>query len=196
MEPVPSRDFQFQHRHKEGHRMAISVTGNCIYNDQGEIIGFEGVLQDITAQKGWRKNCWPKKESSNKYSPLTSRSTRSANITSSLILSSRKPPLYWKRKSAFDAPGQGGQGAVLSGAKGLSEQVIKESHMRLGKWSPATWRSRVPRCWSKYRIRRAFPNARAGHIISRAFVHERSADFGEQTDRRYQRERPRQGQEF
>src|SRR3989338_5763363 len=142
-----ARDFQFQHRHKEGPRMVISVTGNCIYNDRGgEIIGFEGVLQDITAQKRLEEELLTEKRRLEQILAFDEQisTIREYNQLVDFIVD-KTAVLLEARKCSLMLLDKEGEGLFVQGAKGLSEQVIKDCHMRLGEMVAGyVAQSRVP----------------------------------------------------
>ena len=167
-----ARDFQFQHRHKEGHRMVISATSNCIYNDRGEIIGFEGVLQDITAQKRLEEELSTEKRKleqilafGEQISPI-----REYNQLIDFIVE-KTAVLLEAQKCSLMLLDKGGKELFIQGAKGLSEQVIKDCHMRLGEMVAGyVAQSRAPMLVTNIEYDERFKRASRPYYLSRSFM--------------------------
>ncbi len=167
-----ARDFQFQHRHKEGHRMAISVTGNCIYNDQGEIIGFEGVLQDITAQKRLEEELLAEKRKLEQILAFDEQinTIREYNQLIDFIVEKTAVVLEAQKCSLMLLDKEGKE-LFIQGAKGLSEQVIKESHMRLGEMVAGyVAQSRTPMLVKNIEYDERFKRASRPYYFTRSFM--------------------------
>ena len=167
-----ARDFQFQHRHKEGHRMAISVTGNCIYNDRGEIIGFEGVLQDITAQKRLEEELLTEKRKLEQILAFDEQinTIREYNQLIDFIVE-KTAVLLEAQKCSLMLLDKEGKGLFIQGAKGLNEQVIKESHIRLGEMVAGyVAQSRVPMLVKNIEYDERFKRASRPYYFTRSFM--------------------------
>ncbi len=167
-----ARDFQFQHRHKEGHRMVISVTSHRIYNDQGEVIGLEGVLQDITAQKKLEEELLTEKRKLEQILAFDEQisTIREYNQLIDFIVE-KTAVLLEARKCSLMLLDKEGKGLFIQGAKGLSEQVIKESHMRLGEMVAGyVAQSRVPMLVKNIEYDERFQRASKPHYLSRSFM--------------------------
>lgn len=167
-----ARDFQFQHRHKEGHRMVISVTGNCIYNDQSGIIGFEGVLQDITAQKRLEEELLTEKRKLEQILAFDEQisTIREYNQLIDFIVD-KTAVLLEAQKCSLMLLDKGGKGLFIQGARGLSEQVIKDCHMRLGEMVAGyVAQSRAPMLVKNIEYDERFKRASKPYYLSRSFM--------------------------
>lgn len=167
-----ARDFQFQHRHKEGHRMVVSVTGNCIYNDRGEIIGFEGVLQDITAQKRLEEELLTEKRKLEQILAFDEQisTIREYNQLIDFIVE-KTAVLLEAQKCSLMLLDKEGRGLFIQGAKGLSEQVIKESHIHLGEMVAGyVAQSRTPMLVKNIEYDERFKRASRPYYFTRSFM--------------------------
>ena len=167
-----ARDFQFQHRHKEGHRMVISVTGNCIYNDRGEIIGFEGVLQDITVQKRLEEELLIEKRKLEQILAFDEQisTIREYNQLIDFIVE-KTAVLLEAQKCSLMLLDKEGKGLFIQGARGLNEQVIKDCHMRLGEMVAGhVAQSRVPMLVKNIEYDERFKRASKPYYFSRSFM--------------------------
>lgn len=167
-----ARDFQFQHRHKEGHHMVISVTGNCIYNDQGGIIGFEGVLQDITVQKRLEEELLTEKRKLEQILAFDEQisTIREYNQLIDFIVEKTAVLLEAQRCSLMLLD-KGGRELFIQGAKGLSGQVIKDCHMRLGEMVAGhVAQSRIPMLVKNIEYDERFKRASKPYYLSRSFM--------------------------
>jgi len=167
-----ARDFQFQHRHKEGHRMMISVTSNCIYNDQSETIGFEGVLQDITAQKRLEEELLIEKRKLEQILAFDEQisTIREYNQLIDFIVE-KTAVLLEAQKCSLMLLDKGGRELFIQGAKGLSEQVIKDCHMRLGEMVAGyVAQSRTPMLVKNIEYDERFKRASKPCYLSRSFM--------------------------
>ncbi len=167
-----ARDFQFQYRHKEGHRMVVSVTGNCIYNDQSEIIGFEGVLQDITAQKKLEEELLTEKRKLEQILDFDEQisTIREYNQLIDFIVE-KTAVLLEAQKCSLMLLDKGGKELFIQGAKGLSEQVIKDCHMRLGEMVAGfVAQSRTPMLVKNIEYDERFKRASKPYYLSRSFM--------------------------
>ncbi len=45
------RDFEALLKHKQGHKLDCQITATLRYNDTGDVIGYQGIIRDITAYK-------------------------------------------------------------------------------------------------------------------------------------------------
>ncbi len=166
------RDFQFQHQHKEGHRMVISVTGNCIYNDRSEIIGFEGVVQDVTAQKRLEEELLTEKRKLEQILAFDEQisTIREYNQLIDFIVE-KTAVLLEAQKCSLMLLDKDGKGLFIQGAKGLSEQVIKESHIRLGEMVAGyVAQSRTPMLVQNIEYDERFKRASRPYYFTRSFM--------------------------
>ncbi len=167
-----ARDFQFRHRHKEGHFMAISVTSNCIYSDQSEIIGFEGLLQDITAQKRMEEELLTEKRKLEQILAFDEQisTIREYNQLIDFIVE-KTAVLLEAQKCSLMLLDKGGRELFIQGAKGLSEQVIKDCHMRLGEMVAGyVAQSRTPILVKNIEYDERFKRASKPYYLSRSFM--------------------------
>lgn len=127
------QDYQVKNLRKDGSVAILSATSNFIRNDRGDIIGVEGVVHDITDKKQLEENLQFER---NKLEQLLFFDEKVSSIhklddlvdfivrKSTDILNARKCSLM-----LFD---QTTKELCIRAAKGLDEEVIEKTRVRLG----------------------------------------------------------------
>ena len=166
------RDFEARPRHKEGHVMVVSVTGDCIYNDKGEIIGFEGMIQDITGKKKLEEELLIEKRKLEQILAFDEQisTIREYNQLIDFIVE-KTAVLLEAQKCSLMLLDKEGKGLFIQGAKGLAEQVIKACHMRLGEMVAGyVAQSRVPMLVKNIEYDERFRRSSKPYYFSRSFM--------------------------
>ena len=167
-----TRDFELRHRHKAGHVMVVSVTSNYIYNDKGETIGSEGMIQDITEKKKLEEELLTEKRKLEQILAFGEQisAIREYNQLIDFIVE-KTAVLLEAQKCSLMLLDKEGKGLFIQAAKGLNQQVIKDCHMRLGEMVAGyVAQSRAPMLVENIEYDERFKRASKPWYFSRSFM--------------------------
>lgn len=166
------RDFQAHHRHKEGHMMVISITTDYIYNERGEVIGAEGLIQDITEKKRLEEELLTEKRKLEQILAFDEQisTIREYNQLIDFIVE-KTAILLEARRCSLMLLDKVGKGLFIQGATGLDQQVVKECHIRLGEMVAGhVAESRKPMLVKNVEYDDRFRRANKPYYFSRSFM--------------------------
>lgn len=128
------RDFEIRHRNREGYDIVLSVTSDYIYNERGEVIGSEGLVQDITEKKRLEQELLMEKRKLEQILAFDEQisTIREYNQLIDFIVE-KTAVLLEARRCSLMLLDKGGKELFIQGATGLNRQVLKDCHMRMGE---------------------------------------------------------------
>lgn len=167
-----AREFEARHKKADGSEVILSVTSNHIYNDQGEVIGTEGVIGDVTRKRMLEEALVTEKRKLEQilgfdediglirdYDPLVE------------FIMERTSAILEARRCSLMLLDESGRELLIRAAVGMEERIIKECRMKLGE-SVAGFvaQSRTPILVKNIEYDERFKRASKLYYLSRSFI--------------------------
>ncbi len=166
------RELEAHYLQKDGTPMVLSVTGNNIYNDKGDIIGCEGVVSDVTEKKKLEEELVIEKRkleqildfdekivTIHEYDPLID---FIVERTAAILGARRCSLMLWDEET---------KELFIRGAKGLEEGIIKGCRVKPGEAvSGLVAQSRMPLLVKNVEYDERFKRAGKLYYLSRSFM--------------------------
>lgn len=167
-----AREFEARHKKADGSEVILSVTSNHIYNDQGEVIGAEGVIGDVTQKRMLEEALVTEKRKLEQilgfdediglirdYDPLVE------------FIMERTSAILEARRCSLMLMDESGRELLIKAAVGMEERIIKECRMKLGE-SVAGFvaQSRAPILVKNIEYDERFKRASKLYYLSRSFI--------------------------
>lgn len=166
------QDFDIRHARKDGCVSYLAITVNHIYNDQGQVIGTEGVVRDITDKKRLEKELLTEKHklelilgfdeeigTIREFEPLVD------------FVVEKTAVILEARRCSLMLMDQNGRELFIQGAKGLEEEVIKGCRVKVGEMVAGyVAQSRTPLLVKNIEYDERFQRSSRLYYFSRSFM--------------------------
>ena len=128
------RDYEVKNRRKDGSVAILSATSNFIYNETGDIIGVEGIVQDINEKKYLEQRLAFEKTKLEQILFFDEKvsSLHELNKVIDFIVQKSSEILEAEKCSIMILDEQT-QELCIKGAKGLPEEIIEQTRVKLGE---------------------------------------------------------------
>lgn len=127
-------DYIVRNRRKDGSEVVLSATSNFIKNDQGEIIGVEGIVRDITEKAKLEEQLAVEKRKLEEILGFDEKlsSLRKIDRLTDFVVKKAADILEAEKCSLMLIDKNAGE-LCIKAAKGLSEEVIKRTVLKVGE---------------------------------------------------------------
>jgi len=166
------KDYQVKSKNKNGNMIFLSVTSHCIRDDHGKVIGYEGVIHDITNQKRLEEDLLTEKRKMEEILDFEEKISviKEFDRLVEFILKKVSEVLEVRKCSFMIFDEEAGE-LSIQGALGLEERVIQETRVKLGESiSGVVAEERASVLVKNIEYDQRFKRANAPYYASRSFM--------------------------
>jgi len=128
------KDFEVAVKHQDGREIVLSVTSNTMENDEGEVIGIEGFVQDVTEKAQFDDEMMTemhKLEQLLEFSEVVSSIKAFDDLVENVV--GRVAKILEAQKCSLMLINEKMNKLEVKGAVGASDTVVKEAKLKLGE---------------------------------------------------------------